>query len=98
LFSDNEDLKKCAATSPIVDAPVIDEPPSQEAAVVPKSLEVATKKAGSRASKRLKKVSAASTSLDTPRPVISPDDVSVVYFFYLLAFEQLFSCPVLDRF
>jgi hypothetical protein len=98
FFSDNEDPKKCAAAAPIVDAPVIDEPPSQEAAVVPKSPESATKKAGSRASKRLKKVSAASTSLGTPRPVISPDDVSAIYFCYLLAFELLFSCPALDRF
>jgi hypothetical protein len=66
--------------------------------MVPKSPEAATKKAGSRASKRLKKASAVSTSLDTPRPVISPDDVSAVYFYYLLAFELLFSCPALDRF
>jgi hypothetical protein len=97
FFSDDEDPKKYAATAPIVDAPVIDEPPSQEAAVVPKSPEAATKKAGSRASKRLKKASAASTSLDTPRPVISPDDVSAIYFCYLLAIELLFSCPALDR-
>jgi hypothetical protein len=37
FFSDNEDPKKYAATAPIIDAPVIDEPPSQEAAMVPKS-------------------------------------------------------------
>jgi hypothetical protein len=43
FFSDNEDPKKYAATAPIVDAPVIDEPPSQEAAVVPKSPEAAAK-------------------------------------------------------
>jgi hypothetical protein len=98
FFSDDEDPKKYAATAPIIDAPVIDEPPSQEVAVVPKSPEAATKKACSRASKRLKKALVASTSLDTPRPVISPDDVSAVYFYYLLAFELLFSCPALDRF
>jgi hypothetical protein len=85
LFSDNEDPKKYVATAPVVDAPVIDEPPSQEAAVVPKSPEVATKKAGFRASKRLKKVSAASTFLDTPRPVIPTDDVHAIYFCCLLA-------------
>jgi hypothetical protein len=65
---------------------------------VPKSPEAATKKAGSRPSKRLKKASAASTSLDSPRPGISPDDVSAIYFYYLLAFELLFSCPALHRF
>jgi hypothetical protein len=55
FFSDNEDPKKFAATAPIIDTPVIDEPPSQEAVVVPKSPEAATKKAGFCASKRLKK-------------------------------------------
>jgi hypothetical protein len=34
LFSDEEDPKKFAATAPVTDTPVIDEPPSQEAAVV----------------------------------------------------------------
>jgi hypothetical protein len=85
FFRDNEDPKKYAATAPIVDAPVIDEPPSQEAAVVPKSPEAATKMAGSRASKRLKKTSAVSTSLDAPQPVISTDDVSAIFFCFLLA-------------
>jgi hypothetical protein len=66
FFSDNEDLKKYAATALVIDTPVVDEPPSQEAAVVPKSPEAATKKAGFCASKRLKKASAASTSLDAP--------------------------------
>jgi hypothetical protein len=62
--SDNENPKKDAATAPIIDAPAINEPPSQEADVVPKSPEAVVKKAASRASKRLKKASAASTSLD----------------------------------
>jgi hypothetical protein len=83
--SDNEDPKKFAATAPVIDAPVVDEPPSQEAAVVPKSPESTAKKAGSRASKRLEKASAASTSLDAHRPVIPTDDVSTIYFCYLLA-------------
>jgi hypothetical protein len=85
LFSDNEDPKKFAATAPVTDAPVVDEPLSQEAAVVPKSPGAAAKKAGSRASKLLKKASAASTSLDAPRPVIPTDDVSSTYFCCLLA-------------
>jgi hypothetical protein len=33
----------------------------------------------------LKKASAASTSLDTPRPVIPTDDVTAIYFCCLLA-------------
>jgi hypothetical protein len=83
--SDNEDPKKFPSTAPVTDAPVVDEPPSQEAVVVPKSPEVAAKKAGSRALKRLKKASAASTSLDAPRPVIPIDDVNTVCFYCLLA-------------
>jgi hypothetical protein len=79
--SDNENPKKDATTAPIVDAPAIDEPPSQEADVVPKSPEAAAKKAGSCASKRLKKASVASTSLDAPRPITSTDDVSATFIF-----------------
>jgi hypothetical protein len=82
--SDNEDLKKFAATALVTDSPIVDEPPSQEAAVVPKSPEAAAKKAGFHASKRLKKASAVSTSLDAPRPVIPTDDVSTIYFCGLL--------------
>jgi hypothetical protein len=85
FFSDNEDPKKFVATAPVTDAPAVDEPPSQEAAMVPKSPEAAAKKAGSRASKRLKKASAASTSLDALWPVIPTDDVSNIYFYCLLA-------------
>jgi hypothetical protein len=85
FFSDDEDPKKFAATAPVTDAPVVDEPPSQEAAVLPKSPEAAAKKAGFHASKRLKKASAASTSLDAPRPVIPTDDVSTIYFCCFLA-------------
>jgi hypothetical protein len=53
--------------------------------VVPKSPEAAAKKAGFHASKRLKKASAASTSLNAPRPVIPTNDVSTIYFCSLLA-------------
>jgi hypothetical protein len=85
FFSNDEDPKKIAAPSPVTDAPVVDEPPSQEAAVVPKSPEAAAKMAGSRASKRLKKASAVSTSFDAPRPVVPTDDISTKYFCCLLA-------------
>jgi hypothetical protein len=53
--------------------------------VLPKSPEAAAKKAGFRTSKRMKKASAASTSLDAPRPVITTDDVSTIYFCCFLA-------------
>jgi hypothetical protein len=66
FFSDNENPKKDVATAPLVDASATNEPPSQEAVVVPKSPEAAVKKAGPRASKRLKKASGASTSRDSP--------------------------------
>jgi hypothetical protein len=59
--------------------------------VVPKSPKAVAKKAGSRASKRLKKASAASTSLDAPRPITSADDVSAIHFLLLTGFETLFS-------
>jgi hypothetical protein len=76
--SDNENPKD-AAIAPIIDAPAIDKPPSQEADVVPKSPEAVVKKAASRASKRLKKASATSTSLDVHRPTSSDDDVSTAF-------------------
>jgi hypothetical protein len=70
LFSDNENPKRDAATASLVDTPAANEPPSQEAAMVVRSLEAPVKKANSRASKHLKKVTVASTSLDTYRPVV----------------------------
>jgi hypothetical protein len=85
LSSDKADPKKFAATASVTDTPVIEEPPSQEAAVVPKSPEAAAKITVSRASKHLKKASVASTSLDAPRPAIPTDDVSALYFCCLLA-------------
>jgi hypothetical protein len=52
--------------------------------VVTKLLEAAVKKAGSRASKRLKKAPVASTSLDAHRPMSSANDVSTIVFCGLL--------------
>jgi hypothetical protein len=46
FISDDEDLKKFPSAAPVADAPVVEEPPSQEAAVVPKSPEATTKKVG----------------------------------------------------
>jgi hypothetical protein len=97
FFSDDEDRKKFAATAPATDAPIVDEPPSQEAAVVPKSPQAAAKKVGSRASKHLKKVSAASTSFDAPLPVIPTDDLTTIYFCCLLALNcSSHTLPLID--
>jgi hypothetical protein len=75
------------------------EPPSQDAAMVVKSLEAPVKKGtSSRASKHLKKATAASAFLDTHRPVGSPDDVSTALSgFLFLLLEFFFSClPLTD--
>jgi hypothetical protein len=67
--------------------------------MVVKSPEAPVKKGTSScASKRLKKVTAASASLDTHRPVGSPDDVSTASCDLLfLLLEFLFSClPLTD--
>jgi hypothetical protein len=77
LFSDDEDPKRDATTASLVDTSAANELASQDTAMVVKSPEAPVKKGtSSRASKRLKKVTAASASLDTHRPVGSPDDVS----------------------
>jgi hypothetical protein len=55
---------------------------------VPKSPKAAAKKVGPRASKCLKKASAASTSFDASQLVIPTDDVSTVYFCCFLAFDH----------
>jgi hypothetical protein len=77
-----------------LDTLAANEAPSQEAAVVVKSPEALVKKGtSSRASKRLKKATAASTSLDTHRPVCSPGDVSTAsYGLLFLLLEFFFSC------
>jgi hypothetical protein len=65
LSSDDEGPKRDAATDSLVDTFAANEPPSQEAAMVVKSPEAPVKKGtSSRASKRLKKATAASASLD----------------------------------
>jgi hypothetical protein len=99
LSSDNEDPKRDAATAPLLDTLAANEAPSQEAAMVVKSLEAHVKKGtSSRASKHLKKAMAMSASLDTHLPVGSPDDVSTAsdgLLFLLLEF--FFSClPLTD--
>jgi hypothetical protein len=82
-----------------VDTLAANELPSQEAAMVAKSPEALVKKdTSSHASKRLKKATAASDSLDTHRPMGSPDDVSTASCGLLFSlFEFFFSCfPLTD--
>jgi hypothetical protein len=91
LCSDNENPKRDTATASAVDTPASNGPPSQEAGAVVQSLEAPIKKGNPRASKRLKRATVASTSLDTHRPVISADDVSTAscgLFFYCLNFSS----------
>jgi hypothetical protein len=79
FFSDDENPKEDAVTAPLVDAPAVDEPPTQEVTAVAKSLEAAVKKATFHSSKRLKRAPVASTSLDAHRPMSSADDVSTTF-------------------
>jgi hypothetical protein len=91
LCSDNEYPKWDTATASAIDTPASNEPPSQEAGAVVQLPEAPLKKGNPRASKRLKKIVVASTSLDTHRPVISADDVSTTscnLFFYCLNFSS----------
>jgi hypothetical protein len=77
LCSDNENPKKDATTAPSIEATVADEPSFQEVAPVVKSKETPAKRVSySRSSKRLKKTTGASASLDTHQPTSSSDDVS----------------------
>jgi hypothetical protein len=97
--SDNKNPKGDTTAAPIVDTPASNEPPSQEAGAVVKSLEAPVKKGNSRASKRLKKAAVAGTSLDTHRPMVSTDDVSITsYDLLYLLLELPYSCLPFDRF
>jgi hypothetical protein len=99
LSSDDEDPKRDVATTPLLDTLAAHEAPSQEAAMVVKSPEAPVKKGtSSRASKHLKKATAVSASLNTHRPVGSPDDVSTTsYGLLFLLLEFFFSClPLTD--
>jgi hypothetical protein len=99
LCSDNKNPKKGTTTASAVDMPASIELPSQEAGVVVKSPEAPVKKGNSCASKRLKKVAMASTSLDTHRPMVFVDDVSITSCDLLcLLLELPYSCLPFDRF
>jgi hypothetical protein len=79
ILSDEENLKRFAAAAPITDAPVVDEPPSQEvdpAVKSPKAPRKPVKKVVAvRSSKRVKKSSDAGASLEAHRSTSSSDDV-----------------------
>jgi hypothetical protein len=78
LLSDDDDPKRDAEAAPLLDTLTITKAPSQEDAMIVKSLEAPAKKGtSSRASKRLKKAVAVGTSLEAHRPVASSDDVSI---------------------
>jgi hypothetical protein len=82
-----------------LDTLIVAKMPSQEAATVVKSPEAPAKKGTpAHASKRLKKAAAVGASLDTHRPVASPDDVSITSYGRLfLLLELFFSClPLAD--
>jgi hypothetical protein len=81
LSSDKEDPKKFAATAPVTDTPVINEPPSQEVDPVvkfPKAPKAPVKKVvATRGSKRVKKSTDIGASLETHRSTSSSYDVRV---------------------
>jgi hypothetical protein len=81
IFSDEEDPKRFAATAPVTNTPVTDEPPSQEVDPVvksPKAPKAPVKKViATRGSKRVKKSTDAGASLETHRSTSSSDDVRV---------------------
>jgi hypothetical protein len=80
LLGDDDDPKRGAAATPLLDTLIITKAPSQEEAVVVKSPEVPPKKSTPiRASKRLNKTVAVGTSLEAHRPAASSDDVSIAY-------------------
>jgi hypothetical protein len=79
FLSDEENPKRFAAAAPITDAPVVNEPPSQEvdpAAKSPKAPRKPVKKVVVvRSSKLVKKSSDAGASLEAHRSTSSSDDV-----------------------
>jgi hypothetical protein len=92
FFSDEENPKRFAATAPITDTPVVDEPPSQEvdpAAKSPKALRKPVKKVVAvRSSKRVKKSSHAGASLEAHQSTSSSNDVRE----YTGIFTSTFAC------
>jgi hypothetical protein len=79
FLSDEENPKRFAAAAPITDAPIVDEPPSQEvdpAEKSPKALRKPVKKVVTvRSSKRGKKSSDVGASLEAHRSMSSSNDV-----------------------
>jgi hypothetical protein len=100
LCSDNENPKKDAAAAPSIEATATNEPSFQEIAPVVKSPKAHIKRVpSSRGSKRLKKATDASVSLDAHRSSSSSDDVSTNPGVLLCSLLELsYSCLSFDRF
>jgi hypothetical protein len=79
FLSDEENPKRFAAAAPITDAPIVDEPPSQEVNPTEKSpkdpRKPVNKVVAIRSSKRVKKSSDTGASIETHRSMSSSDDV-----------------------
>jgi hypothetical protein len=92
FLSDEENPKRFAATAPITDTPVVDEPPSQEvdpAAKSSKALRKPVKKVVAVcSSKCVKKSSDAGASLEAHQSTSSSDDVHE----YTGTFTSTFAC------
>jgi hypothetical protein len=92
FLSDEENPKNFGAAAPITDAPVVDEPPSQEvdpAAKSPKAPRKPVKKVVVvRSSKRVKKLSDAGASLEAHQSTSSSDDMRE----YTSIFTSTFAC------
>jgi hypothetical protein len=81
LFSDEEDPKRFAAAAPIIDTPVIDDPPAQEVDPVvksPKAPRAPVKKViATRGSKCARKSTDAGASLEAHQSTSSSGDVCI---------------------
>jgi hypothetical protein len=90
FLSDEENPKRFVAAAPITDAPVVDEPPSQEvdpAEKSPKAPRKPVKKVVAvRSSKHVKKSSDAGASLEAHQSTSSSDDVSEITGIFTSAF------------
>jgi hypothetical protein len=79
FLSDKEDPKRFAAATPIIDTPVVDEPPPHEVDPAAKSSKASRKPINKvvnvRSSSRLKKLSDAGASLEVHQSTSSSDDV-----------------------
>jgi hypothetical protein len=90
FLSDEENPKRFAATAPITDTPVVDEPPSQEVDPAMKSSKAPRKPVKKvvavRSSNRVKKLSDAGASLEAHQSTSSSNDVHEIIGIFTSAF------------